>query len=196
MAFTNKASLQESDSFRGSVMYYAHIPAGYITSKLLLGRFSKYPLSHKLFIFFGILGAIAPDFDFLYYIFSPRGQGHHAYITHFPVFWATLLAFSYVCLKIDNKRHQWPSMSVVFTFSGFIHIVLDTLVGHIFWLDPFVDMKNPVSFAEYIPWDSGFLELFVFLLAIYLWKKDVIVKMLTDSDISEKETAKSSGVDK
>jgi len=162
-------------------MYYAHMPAGYITSKLLIGRFSKYKVSQTAFILSGVIGSIAPDFDIIYYVFFPHYQGHHAYITHFPGFWLTLLFVAFVWLGLNKKHHQAPVLAVIFTFNGFVHLFLDTLVGHIYWMDK----NKPFSLSGYVPWDAGFLELFVFLWAIYLWKKNTIVNLLSDTKPSQ-----------
>lgn len=84
-----------------------------------------------------MLGAIAPDMDYLYlYLFDPRNYDHHLYVTHFPLFWAVLLASSWLLL-LANKTGGKALLFFIFALNGFIHMVLDTVTGHIFWLAPF-----------------------------------------------------------
>lgn len=44
-------------------MFIGHLPVGFITVKLLFPRFEKFTASYKKFLFWGMLGAIAPDID-------------------------------------------------------------------------------------------------------------------------------------
>lgn len=156
-------------------MHYAHLPAGYIASKLLFRKFEKSPVKFNRFVFFGMVGAITPDLDLLYYFLVDQKQHHHhGYFTHFPLLWLSFLFISIVWLQLDNNRHQSPALAFIFTCNGFLHMILDTIVGTISWLEPFVQVYPPTNLEKYMPWDSRYLELFVFLWALYLWKKPQI----------------------
>ena len=156
-------------------MKIAHLAAGYITSRLLDGRFEKHTVSSNLFRFWSMVGSIAPDFDLFYFFFMDDTPGHHhEYITHFPLFWFALLMLSVEWMQLDRCRSQKPVLAVIFTLNGFIHMILDTCTGNVFWLAPFVTPNLGFSFKPYIPISQGFLEYFIFLWAMYLLKREFI----------------------
>jgi inner membrane protein len=126
-----------------------------------------------------MLGAIAPDIDLLYYFLIDPSQPrhyHHTYITHFPIFWLTLLLISVLWLGWLHNRSKNQTRSLIFSLNGFIHTVLDTLTGHISWLAPFMD--KPFSLTAdasaatmyFTRWTFG-LELLLILWAFSLWYK-------------------------
>ncbi len=156
-------------------MHFAHLPAGYISSKLFVKKFEKRKVTAKTFIGWGMFGAIAPDLDFIYYIIDHGKHHHHQFFTHFPFFWLTLLFFSLFALLLDFKRGFITALAFIFTLNGLIHTLLDTIAGYVLILAPFADMNKPVTIAHYFPWDAGFIEFFVILWAIYLWKKDQLL---------------------
>lgn len=160
-------------------MYFAHLPAGYITSKLFVKKFEKSKVRAKTFISWGMFGAIAPDLDFIYYFVDHGKHHHHQYFTHFPLVWLVLLLLSLLAWLLDFHRGQATALAFIFTFNGFIHTLLDTIAGYVLIFAPFADMNKPVTLAHYFPWDEGFLELFVILWALYLWKKDQILDMFS-----------------
>ena len=81
----------------GTSMIFGHLPAGYITSKLLFKKFATRTSFYKAFMFWGMFGAIAPDIDlFYYYLIDVYKNSHHTYFTHFPLFWLILLLISLV----------------------------------------------------------------------------------------------------
>jgi membrane-bound metal-dependent hydrolase YbcI (DUF457 family) len=158
-------------------MIFGHLPAGYITSKLLLNKFQNRSVNANIFIFWGMFGAIAPDIDLLYYLLMDPSQPehhHHKYLTHFPIFWLALLLISLLWLRLRHRSSQNAASAVIFTLNGFIHIVLDTITGHIFWLAPFMD--KPFSLiadssrgADYFThWTFGF-EIFLIFFALFVW---------------------------
>ena len=160
-------------------MHFAHLPAGYITSKILFRRFHKTPEGYKLFMFCGMAGAIAPDFDILYDFLFDNSQGnHHEYFTHIPAFWLSLLLISLLWLLLDKNSSPGPSSAVVFTLGGFIHMILDTCTGPIFWLAPFSYTSYSWHSPNEYPWDVAYfvswafiLELFIIWWAIFLFMK-------------------------
>jgi hypothetical protein len=154
-------------------MTFGHLSAGYITSKLLFKEFEHQSVYSKAFIFWGIFGSIAPDIDMLYYFIAKHSLlNHHQYYTHFPIFWLTLLLISLVWLKLHHHRNQLPASAFIFTFNGFIHTILDTITGEIWWLAPFGN--KPFSLVAerselpyFTDWTFG-IELFLLLLALSL----------------------------
>jgi inner membrane protein len=70
---------------RGLAMLIAHLPAGYI-----LGTFARNRWPGRSGVMAAaMLGSVFPDIDMLYFHFvDGRQTHHHAYITHWPLFWA------------------------------------------------------------------------------------------------------------
>ena len=163
-------------------MIIGHLPAGYIAATLLRRRFELQRAASKPFLWAGVLGAIAPDVDMIYFhLVDHRQHHHHTYITHFPIVWAGLLIASLAWLyAAEVKSHA--GLATIFSLNGFIHMVLDSIVGDIWWFAPFVD--KPFAFfsvpALYTPWWWNFilhwsfgLELIVLVWAVYLWRHDL-----------------------
>jgi hypothetical protein len=161
-------------------MFIAHLPAGYIVSKFLLNKNNVPKVDHKAFLIAGMLGAVFPDIDMLYfYLLDNRQHHHHQYFTHYPIVWLTLLMVALVwkILKPDSIKSLFL---MFFAFNAFIHLCLDTIVGDIWWLAPFVD--QPFSLftvpALYHPWWLNFflhwsfaLEVSICLWAIVFWHR-------------------------
>ncbi|MBS1170355.1 MAG: hypothetical protein H6R01_1273 [Burkholderiaceae bacterium] len=118
-------------------MILGHLPAGYVVAKRLHRRFADSSVSWRALLLASLLGAVAPDFDFLYYYtFGQQRYHHHAYVTHYPLFWGALLLGAIVSHRLARDR-LWASLGVVFTFNAFIHLCLDSFAGSIRWLAPF-----------------------------------------------------------
>lgn len=161
-------------------MIIGHLPAGYVTSKLLAPRFGVEGAALKRFIWAGMLGAIAPDLDILYfYLVDHRQHHHHSYWPHFPIVWAILLLVSLIWFYTARAK-PGAALAVIFTANGLIHMILDTVAGNIWWLAPFVD-KSFALFKvppRYDPWWLSFIfhwsfvfELAIVVWAVYLWRR-------------------------
>lgn len=71
-------------------MIIGHLASGYVYSKLLSSRLASHGFATKSVMIAGIVGAIAPDFDMLYfYLVDNRQHHHHSYWSHFPIVWFT-----------------------------------------------------------------------------------------------------------
>ncbi|HUE94117.1 metal-dependent hydrolase [Pseudomonas sp.] len=159
-------------------MFIGHLPAGYITAKLLLKKFANTGITTRFFILAAVLGAIAPDFDmFYFYLLDNRQNHHHTYWPHYPALWLTMLAASSVWFKLASKK-SYAALALIFSISGFIHMLLDSIVGDIWWFAPLIDQPYALFTVEavYKPWWLNFilhwsfaLEILMFTWAIYLW---------------------------
>lgn len=161
-------------------MFIAHLPAGYIVSRLLLPRFASRGAALKPFLSAAALGAVAPDLDMIYfYLIDDRQHNHHTYLTHFPIAWIGLLLMSAAWLHTGRAGNRAP-LAIIFALNGFLHMLLDSIVGRIWWLAPFSD-KSFTLFtvpALYDPWWLSFLlhwslalELAIVMWAVYLWRR-------------------------
>lgn len=161
-------------------MIIAHLPAGYVLSKLLVRHAERLGAPAPAFIRAGVLGAIAPDLDMFYFhLVDHRQHHHHTYFTHYPVLWLVLLVTSAI-LACRAKAKNIAACAAIFSLNGFVHMLLDTIVGDVWWLAPWGN--EPFSLftvpALYKPWWLNFLlhwsfalELFILVWAIHLWKK-------------------------
>ena len=160
-------------------MKFGHLPAGYIASKLLFNKFNKRAISYNSFIIYGLLGAVAPDFDMFYkYLAEDSQYDHHKYVTHFPIVWLGLLLISVVWLRLSNIHDKNPAYTFIFCFNGFIHMILDTFTGTVFWLAPYQNntaysfLLSDVTYSspgmDYFANWFFVLELFIIWWAVYL----------------------------
>ncbi len=162
-------------------MIVAHLPAGYIAAKLLYPRFATRSVAFKRFLLAALLGAVTPDFDMVYFhLFDHRQHHHHSYWPHFPIVWVTLLLAALAWFYGARDKGS-AVLAVIFAVNGFIHLILDTVVGNIWWFAPFID--KPFAFftvpARFDTWWLSFmlhwsfaLELAIIGWAAYLWRRD------------------------
>lgn len=160
-------------------MFIAHLPAGYIAAHYLRERLNSRPETSRAYLLCALLGAVAPDFDlFYFYLFDHRLHPHHSYFTHFPVLWLLLTGLA-LLWRWCVPQHRYAPLACIFALNGFVHMVLDTVFGHIKWLAPWSDQSFSLwpPHAIYHPWWLNFflhwgmaIELLIVLWAAYLWR--------------------------
>lgn len=154
-------------------MFIAHIPSGYLMSVLFLERFRNVRDISPAVIAAGMIGSIAPDFDLIYcYLIDHQRMHHHKYFTHWPLSWLVLLAVSIIWVRLA-RHSRIGHLSLIFAASGVLHLLLDSLVGDIWWFaplagKPFALITVPAVFK---PWWLNFFFHWSFAieLAICLW---------------------------
>ena len=163
-------------------MFIAHLPSGYILSKLLEKKFKHNLLSKKVFFIVVMMGAVFPDIDlFYFYLFDNRSVHHHKYFLHWFSFWIPIFLISYFCFKRSVYASQFALMTMLFSGAALLHICLDTFVGDVWLFAPFID-RAYVFFevtSRYQPWWLNFIlhwsfvvELLIGLIAIWMYWKD------------------------
>ena len=159
-------------------MFIGHLPAGYITTYAIVGRCSGVSLETYRSLFgAGLVASVLPDFDlFYFYLFDGRQHLHHTYWTHLPAFWLVLLAGSVILAGLLRNRLVWLFVAVIYA-NIFLHMLLDTLVGHILWLYPFSNQSFALFEVEskYGWWVWNFVLHWTFLLEIALWMGAVML---------------------
>lgn len=165
-------------------MIIGHLPFGYLVSKLLSKSVDGSKINLRLFIIFGIAGAVAPDIDmFYFYLIDNRQQHHHSYWPHFPIVWVSLLLVCAIWYQVVLNKIK-AVFGLIFSFCGFLHMLLDSIVGDIWWFAPFIDKSYSLFTvpALYKPWWLNFifhwsflLELVILFMAIILWFRNKIV---------------------
>lgn len=151
-------------------MIIGHLPAGYILSRSLSNIASACGVSARLFIIAGVLGAMAPDLDMLYFhLIDQRQHHHHSYWSHFPLVWGAILLFSLLFLSVAKDKRR-PLLVSIFALNGFVHLLLDSLVGDVWWLAPFVNQPFALFTVptHYSPWWLNFVLHWSFLVELAL----------------------------
>ncbi len=161
-------------------MFIAHLPSGYILSVTVLERIRTAPATAFAVVLAGMLGALAPDLDLLYfYLVDHRQTLHHKYISHWPLAWIALLAVAIVWRSLAT-RSTTALLFLVFCLGAVLHVVLDSFVGDVWWFAPFVD--QPYAFftvpARFKPWWLNFIfhwsfavELLICVWALLIYRR-------------------------
>lgn len=150
-------------------MIVAHLPTGYLLG-VALERLRPLACSPRLWLGSALLGAFAPDLDMLYFHLVDGGQQHHhRYWSHWPVVWFSLLALAVLAWS-RAPQVRWPALAVLFSLNGCVHLMLDSVVGDIWWLAPWVDQPFALATvtARYSPWWLNFILHPSFLLELGL----------------------------
>ncbi|MGC4406095.1 metal-dependent hydrolase [Methyloversatilis sp. MC4-4] len=140
-------------------MFIAHAPSGYLLATQFVDRARTLPVRARVAMAAGVIGALAPDFDMLwFYLVDARQTHHHKYISHWPVLWLSLLLLALLW------RHTRPlsagaAVLGIFSAGGLLHMVLDSVVGDIWWFAPFIDRPFALFTvpALHTPWWLNFL---------------------------------------
>lgn len=165
-------------------MFIAHLPAGYLATRLILDREPVPAPPCRRLLALGMIAGVLPDLDLLWFYFvSDRRQVHHAYLPHLPLTWIALFAAAALVLWIRRaSRTAWLAM-LIFSANILLHQVLDTTAGGIRWLWPFSNAEFAMSHvrARYDPWYLNFVLHWTFILEVailaaaigYAWRRQV-----------------------
>ena len=137
-------------------MFIGHLPGGYLFARTLWRN------SPRIVFIAGLIGAVLPDIDMLWFHFVDHGAvHHHAYITHRPAIWAAILM---VGVLLRNQ------IVIALGAGGLVHMVLDSIAGAIAWGWPFSDVSKPLVVvpATYDHWVMSFLTHWTFQVEIGL----------------------------
>ena len=132
-------------------MFFAHIPAGYLVSRIVTRR--QQPAHIKWIVLVGLIGGGFPDIDLLYLsLVDSTPQHHHTYWTHMPYAWLGCMALAWVISKYTRVSIRLGLAA--FMFGWLSHLLLDSIAGDIWWLYPLFDQPySLVSIkAQYQPW--------------------------------------------
>ncbi len=144
-------------------MFIGHLPGGYLVARALWRN------SPRIVFIAGLIGAVLPDIDMLWFHLVDHGTvHHHEYITHRPAIWTAILAIGAVL------RNQ---IVVALGIGGLVHMALDSIVGAIAWGWPFSDVATPLVVvpATHENWVMSFLTHWTFHVEIALTLVALIV---------------------
>jgi inner membrane protein len=152
-------------------MIVGHLPSGYVLAKLLAEKVAHIGATPRQILLACLLGAIAPDFDMLYFHLVDNGKHHHhTYWSHLPIVWLSSLLLCMLCYKLTSRKKE-TMLSMLLVLAGIVHLILDSIVGDIWWLMPLVD--KPYSLfgvpARFDPWWLNFILHWSFAMEMVLW---------------------------
>jgi inner membrane protein len=159
-------------------MILGHLPAGYVLAKLTHKQFEQSSVSWPAFLVAALLGAVAPDFDMAYYLID-NSRHHHAFVTHFPLFWGGLLLASALWFWCAHDR-LWATLALIFAMNGLLHLALDSMAGSIRWAVPVNFLPYSLTTVpqvtgsrrlDYLMHWSSWLELMPMMWAFLLWMR-------------------------
>jgi inner membrane protein len=168
-------------------MFIAHLPVGYLASRVIYSTLKLPGIGVRRFVTCGICGSIAPDLDlFYFYLIDDRQHNHRSYWTHYPSVWICLILISLIFCYSKRWRAR-ACLMVIFTFNGFIHTVLDSIAGDIYWFAPFVHGAYSLVTvpARYEPWWLNFIlhwtfwvEMIIVMWSILAWRYHAVTVRL------------------
>ena len=167
-------------------MFIAHLPAGYISTKYFINKAESNGLlsgNLKLYMIVGLIAAMLPDFDMIYfYLIDNRQHLHHGYVTHLPVFWAIPIGM-WVLLSTILKNKKSLLMSAIVGVNVFLHLFLDTFVGKVRWLYPLSSMDIyffdvPAKYNWWV-WNFFLHWTFLFEVTILFWAVYILYRSLS-----------------
>lgn len=157
-------------------MLIAHLPSGYLLAHWIHKKIPQY-VKYKEMMWVTLSGAIFPDLDLFYFFFIDQQQHHHhIYFMHWPIIWFSLAFITWMMRRF--KKTKILFLTQCFFFAGVLHVILDSLVGDIWWLMPWVDQPFALATVEAISehwWISFILhwsflvEIVICLFALRLW---------------------------
>jgi inner membrane protein len=153
-------------------MFIAHLPAGFLATR---GLRPVQALPDKLWtklLAFGLACSVLPDADLAwFYLVDQRPTEHHAYLTHWPLFWVAV-ALVAVVLPWGRRRAVAQAFIATGLTCLLLHMALDSFAATIYWLRPFSDLHLnvvtvPARFDWWV-WNFIFHWTFAFEIAICL----------------------------
>ena len=111
-----------------------------------------------------------------FYLIDDRQHHHHSYLTHLPITWIILLAVGLVWRRLCNVPGNATAF-VLFTLAGIVHLLLDTIVGDVWWLFPLIDQPFALFTVSdrFDPWWLNFIIHWSFLLELAMWMFALLV---------------------
>jgi inner membrane protein len=136
-------------------MFIAHLPAGYLTARLV-ARLSRATVTPTLVVA-GLAGGIFPDIDLLYAtLIDHWSVHHHRYWTHLPLVWLAISAVALLLFRLTGETRQ---RTVAFLLAVWGHLLLDSVAGDIWWLWPWHEAPFSLVIipATHSPWYLNYL---------------------------------------
>lgn len=149
-------------------MFIGHLPAGYLLTKKIQQKTQV-----NKYLAWGLIASVLPDIDLLYfYLIDHRQTMHHEYWIHIPFYWLIIAIITFLILLLLKKRAYYI-LALIFFANIFLHLFLDTIVGHIEWLYPFTErtyyfFEVPAVYDFWV-YNFFFHWTFLFEIAVIVW---------------------------
>lgn len=143
-------------------MITAHLPSGYVLSKLADWRGPVMAAA--------LAGAVFPDVDLIwFYLIDDRAFHHHRYWVHAPAFAVGVGSALIGVAKLALPRLAPPACA--FAAAWWLHILLDAPMGEVTWLWPMsTTLYAPITVpATQSHWVLSFVLHWSFLLELSIW---------------------------
>ena len=152
-------------------MFIGHVPAGYLATRLLLGRVGLQGRPARHLVGLGMAASVAPDLDLLWFYFVDDQQHvHHSFLPHLPSAWALALGGLLAAAWVAGRSGALLVPVLVVGSNAAIHLTLDTVAGGIRWLWPVSDHEFALVSvpARFSPWYLNFVLHWTFALELVL----------------------------
>ncbi len=151
-------------------MFIAHLAAGYLLTKAVVHKIPKDQSNHvKYFWMLGLLFSVVPDFDLFYFYLVDSRVHHHKLFPHLPIFWLPVFILVFTLAWALKHRAMYYA-GIVCAANIFMHLLLDTFVGFVWWLYPVID--EPYYWIlvpnQYRHWVMNFVFHWTFLVEILI----------------------------
>ena len=161
-------------------MMVGHLPAGYLYGSFLATKLARTQVDSRYILIAALAGSVFPDIDMFYFLLIDDQRHHHSYWTHYPIVWLSIVFASSIVFSLYRKWRRAAVLSMVFASTAVLHLILDSIVGDVRWLAPFVDQAYTMFSvpARYEPWWFNFifhwsfgLEILLSVWALWHWRK-------------------------
>ena len=119
-------------------MIIGHLPAGYLAATAARRRLGLSPQRARALLAVALVASVAPDIDLLAFVATGGHVHHHAYPTHWPIFWLASGAAGFVVAGLRRSRALALGVAAA-TSAALLHLALDSVAGAIRWGAPFSD---------------------------------------------------------
>ena len=143
-------------------MFIGHLPGAYLVLKPLQRHLP--PLAFAA----GLVGSVLPDLDLIWFYFvDNRAFHHHAYLTHRPVLWGTVLLLG---LLLRRFHHLAGTYIAMLATGALMHLCLDSIAGAVTWGWPLSDHTTTLATvpATHDHWIKSFLNHWTFKVELAL----------------------------
>lgn len=162
-------------------MIIAHLPAGYLLTKILS---PKFPRARRARLWLcGLFAALMPDLDIIWFHIEGGVRNHRYYLTHWPLFWLALFALALALLWLARRRDLFVYPTVMLA-NVMLHLALDLIAAPVFYAAPFTyDYIQLVRVpAVHSWWVWNFIRHWTFQLELMIWGAAVAVFCLSRWD--------------
>jgi hypothetical protein len=130
-------------------MFLAHLPAAFLLGAVIKQHWPT-ALTRAGWAAL-LLGSIAPDADWLYFLSTRQAlDHHHECAPHLPMVWlgASVVVALALALALRRAPRRYQALAAMASLGWLSHLLLDGLVGELWWFAPWVDTST-LGFLAY-----------------------------------------------